>query len=598
MANGILLLMLTTVFWGIGYRILSSVSIDSIDAWERDLLAIGLGLGSTCLIILALGTLGWIDAVSAWAFVIAGGLWGMPLLITRLRKITAGGLTRYVGLRLSACLTLIGFCGLLNFLGALAPISSADALSYHFAMAKAYVRAGRIIETPWSLESYGPSNIQMLYLLGMLLYEDILGVLFHWLLGLLLVGAIVALARRYLRGPEAIMAAAIFYVSGLIAWESTSGYVDLGLAFFTLLAFLSLIAWKEGGGEGWLILAGIFSGFAAGTKLTGIIIPLLVGLEVLLAQRGKAGGTLLRFGMPAALVLGPWVLRSALYTGNPFYPFLTPTFGGPDTTQWISQTMTLPGYGKSLKDLILLPFNLTFRGTAFDRGELLGPLYLAFCPFAWRSPIVKALWRPILLFFLVWFYTSQQVRLLLPVVPLLALWAAQGYTHLGARGRITQVTTRVTLAAGLLFGIGVTAVYNVQFLPVVLGREPRADFLARKVLYYPEIRWMNEHLPPASRVCLQTRMPYYLDRPFGLWTGGPLDRLRIEQLRGEGYTHFFVTNAGDLQQLRRLGLRELYANRSRLPISRTLGTFQWTETAIFALEETRIKRPSAEHRAG
>lgn len=193
-------------------------------------------------------------------------------------------------------------------------------------------------------------------------------------------------------------------------------------------------------------MSGICCGVFAGTKFNGFIalasfLPVLFWFS--LAQ-GKTIKEFLKYsivlGIPFLLLYLPWLLKTLIMTGNPFYPFFYRIFGGPEwnpglTTQFLFWQKST-GMGRTFTDFLLLPFRLIFNGgpgyTNFD--GTLNKFWIFFVPltlvFGFKNRISRGALLIGTCLFLFWAFSSQQMRLLIPALPLFSLTAAYSTAHL------------------------------------------------------------------------------------------------------------------------------------------------------------------------
>ena len=106
----------------------------------------------------------------------------------------------------------------------------------------------------------------MLYVVGMLLHGSVLAALFVYAQGIALVAAIILFCRKHLRWEVGVLAAALLYTSPLLTSMAGSGMVELGLTLFTFLAFWAFYEWTQTADRMRLVMIGIFTGLAVGTK--------------------------------------------------------------------------------------------------------------------------------------------------------------------------------------------------------------------------------------------------------------------------------------------------------------------------------------------
>ena len=556
---------------GLGNQILKCVGVSFGTREEQSLFGVGLGLGLLSYAVLAIGVLGALYAGSIYAVLVLAAIGSRREI--RHAVVRLPGLLRSVRPRLHPRVLLLpiavlALCVVMNSLGTLAPLSSSDALAYHFAAPKIYIDHHRIIETPWLYwHSYQPFTVQMLFTLGMLLRGPALGSLFHHGFGLLLAGGIAILCLRYFARATALLSAVIFYAAGITTWQATSGFIDLGLTFFAFLAVFAFIRWADTKQGHWLGLSGVFAGFAAGCKTTGgtvaVALAVLIILDLAVSRRVNALKALKRTAVfigTALLVASPWYIKSLVQTGNPAFPFLYGIFGGENWSSEaaanVREALRVYGFGYGLKEYILAPWNITMRGEAFDYGQLVGPIHLSFVPLSLLYFRESRVIRTMLIFsavvFSIWFCLSQQTRFLMPVLPLSSIVSAWVILKLMRSGRLLRYTVALVVGLFLLFGTALNLFYNAQFLPVVFGLEPEEEFLAKNAWFYEDTRYINENVPEESRLLVDLRGTYHLDRDFLTWGYVKIDEdptTTLDELRRHGITHIFVARESRLRQL-------------------------------------------------
>jgi len=104
-------------------------------------------------------------------------------------------------------------------------------------------------------------------------------------------------------------------------------WVEFTLSAYAVLAVIALLAWRRSGARAWLALAAVMAGFAAGTKVLGPLVPLLIGLAVFAHVLRRGGAAMLGRAL-ATVVASPCYLRNAIETRNPVFPFGYGVFGG------------------------------------------------------------------------------------------------------------------------------------------------------------------------------------------------------------------------------------------------------------------------------
>ncbi|MBW3622084.1 MAG: phospholipid carrier-dependent glycosyltransferase [Armatimonadetes bacterium] len=499
----------------------------------------------------------------------------------------------------------IGILALLMLFGAASPPTGADwdGLSYHLADPKLFLQAGRIVPLPWEHHSNFPFLVQMLFTYGLAFDSVALAKGFHLAMGFLTAGALTtaylrlsrsdpkdveAPASRARHGLLTLLPAALFLGAPHVFWEATVAYVDLGA---TLYAFLAVYAFTLAMEERnppevrgdceehedaetfsrrpiWLLIAGVMTGFALGSKTTNGIFLILLSLWWLWRRwdrsfRWRGAGTFaLWYLLPAILIAAPWFLKTYLWTDNPVYPFLYGIFGGRNWNAELARLYEIEqagfGMGRSPAALLLLPWNLTFHPTAFSKGigffASMGPYALALLPLlVIARPLprwAKAYLGLALGFLVIWVALTQQIRYLLPLYPALCLLCAVAADRASIRpwGR-----SAVGLFTGgsLLLTVFMGFNYVQPMIPVALGMASPEQYLSSRSELYPAYRYVNENLPEDAKILLieETR-GFYLDREY-LWgnpghhTLIPWESFRTPEemaawLRRNGFTHLLL----------------------------------------------------------
>ena len=133
------------------------------------------------------------------------------------------------------------------------------------------------------------------------------------------------------------------------------------------------------------------------------------------------------------MLAAPWHLKAWIETGNPVYPFFFAHFGGSEwSAELAAELLALSAAaGGRLADLPWLPLRLAggaVPGTDGSGGAL-GPFWIAALPLALLGAFRQRIARRALgcggIYFVLWGLGPQQIRYLLPAVPLFAI-AARG----------------------------------------------------------------------------------------------------------------------------------------------------------------------------
>ena len=402
----------------------------------------------------------------------------------------------------------------------LTPEIGKDALIYHLAVPKLYLLHHGFYLIPGNVFAGYPLLAEMHYLLALFLQNAILAKAMNYALlcGILL--GMGLFARFLLREHVFPALSMLIFVSiPSVFTVSHMAYNDLFVAFFTLAAFYSFLRWSEQGLMTWLILCGAFSGSAAASKYTALLLTPLGCLGILWCASRRKTETidalrLLALYVAAALIAGsPFYLKNWISTGNPFYPFFYGIFGGrgwdADQARLYDLLVQGLGMGRSFLDYLLLPWNVSLRAKIdspqFD--GILGPIFLLTLPFLagfrrWEAP-VRLLLIYALLTFCFWASSAQQIRYLIPLFPLLALVAGVILTRYRKRKRVFALLLCIVTASIVFNGYHIVREFiKISPLRVVTGLESPDQFLSRMLPQYPLYRYVNLNLPADARVFL------------------------------------------------------------------------------------------------
>ncbi|MHB9098930.1 MAG: ArnT family glycosyltransferase [Syntrophales bacterium] len=513
---------LALAFWclitmGVGRLCLSAGAIRLASRGESLFLSAGIGLTIVGYSVFLLGVMESLYPFSLCLLLISLALFSAAGWLRPVRTAPVAPAGRRIWERLAAFL--LGILLLTGYILTLTPEIGKDALIYHLAVPKLYLLHHGFYFIPGNIFAGYPLLGEMHYLLALFLQNDILAKAMNYaLLCGILLG--MGLFARFLLQEHVFPALSmlIFLSIPSVFAVSHMAYNDLIVTFFTLAAFYSFLRWSEQGMTVWLVLCGVFSGSAAACKYTALLLTPLGCLGILwCASRRKAETLqalrLLALYVTVAVIFGsPFYIKNWLITGNPFYPFFYGIFGGRgwdgDQARLYDLFIQSLGMGRSILDYLLLPLNVSLRAkmdTQFD--GILGPIFLLTLPFLaglrrWETP-VRLLLIYVLLTFLFWASSAQQIRYLIPLFALLALVTGVIMTRYRKQKLIFVLLLCIVTASLAFNGYHITRDFmKISPLRVAIGIESRDDFLSRTLPPYPLYRFVNQNLPPDSRVFL------------------------------------------------------------------------------------------------
>jgi len=236
--NIIIALWICFIALGTGRLILRLIISDPPSDLDQVVFGIGLGYGGLGFLVLALGLLGLLDR------------WLLLSLATGLTLVTLRSSLRFMrSLRLPKMSILVGLFLVLSFGLALSlallPPSSWDGLFYHLKGPQLYLEAGRIypgIDIP---HLNFPALMEMNFMLGIALRNDVVAVLINYSFALLLVGLVYLIARELFRVKNAWWAVLFLLATSFVLSLSSWAYNDLALAFYEVSALYALLNWRR-----------------------------------------------------------------------------------------------------------------------------------------------------------------------------------------------------------------------------------------------------------------------------------------------------------------------------------------------------------------
>jgi Dolichyl-phosphate-mannose-protein mannosyltransferase len=560
-----------------GRRLTLGVRYDSL--LEQLSFSTALGLGLLAYLVFALGLCGLLNPALLISLLLIGLLichrvwWRWP---GRARSAAAGLIGMNKG---RALLVVVGLSILLLPLAILPlyPPTAWDATEYHLALARSYVQTQRLVLTPYLRFPVFPQNNQMLFTLALLLYDDILAQLIEFLMMAVVVTAIIAFGQRFFSRRAGPWAAAVLLQSPVVIWLGSVAYIDMGLMLFVTMTVYSLWNYLESRQQQWMILAGIFCGLAVGTKYPALFFLLV--LTVIALYTGVKERRLLQSLLPPALaivIFAPWLARNFYYTKNPIFPFFYELFGNafgyglwkPEDYQAIFDDYSRHGVGKDLTALIMLPWNLVAKWRSFS-GRV-SPLCFVAPHLLFIFGLARKRSGGLLLigvgFTLYWFFTAQDIRYLMPALPLLSLATAASFDSLLMRFRFSRSWTNHKIAAilGAILCLSpgwawtMLRLHERGKLPV--SAQERDAYLTKQLRSYPAYKLLNDlkGRDYALYAMYDERMAYFAD---GLFMGDHfgiarysriLDKINdsqllYDELRSLGAGYFLVRS--DLERV-------------------------------------------------
>ena len=489
------------------------------------MVAIFLLCACQCLTLPAVGTLVFASLAAAAAF-------GRP----RFRRFPKGYRFAEVA-AVAACLVPIVAALAVAAICSMDPQLKGDAGVYHLTIPKLFIAHGGFFRIPFNVYSNWPLNGEMVFAMAMLLKDYVLANAVQCIFSVFTAFAIFKYMRARKSAWHGLLAVLFMLFNHVFMREAATAYVDIIQAFFMTTAFVFMLCALDEPERRrvCMLLSGSSCGMMAGMKVSGFlgVVPIASLYLVRLPSEGRPRRALVEmatwFVAPVMLLALPWIVKAAWFTGNPVYPFFYSTFGGPDWSQscWrqFADWQSSLGMGRTVLDYIKLPFRVIMSGGAgyahFDGS--INKAWLALVPLS----VVAAFWNRTVraclvvcgVYFVCWAGSSQQLRFLIPAIPVLAIGAALASGELVERLFRRKAATTAAFAAiyGVAAALLIAEVSGSFFKAAeVVGMYRAEDREAVMKSAVPaEFAFLNRELPRDARLLfLNTNYGFYSEREY------------------------------------------------------------------------------------
>lgn len=404
----------------------------------------------------------------------------------------------------------------INLIGAVSPELAFDALWYHLTLPKLYILHSSIYHIPGGLLYYSdmPKLGEMLYTSALILGNEIFAKLLHLLFGVFVSIALYKVSRFYTTPFIALVAVLIFNQNLVVAWESTTAYIDLIRTFYEFLALWAFLNWVRAEHIRWLLLSAVMIGLAITTKLLSlsslIILTILVVVH-LIKKKSRVFSMvklIILYAVCSLLVPLPWFIFSYIHTGNPVYPFFSSL------------------YAVNPMQFNVITMMVEIWKLFTQSADPLSPIYIILFPFvviyykkfSYQS---KLLVIYSLLAIMLWYFTPRTGggRFILTYLPVFSLVCAILLEGM----RLQQIRYKVILVLIVILSIvtiGYRSIAEWRYLPYISGSENKSEFLIKNLNYsfgdfYDTDNYFRNNIKPNDRVLLYGfHNLFYVEFPF------------------------------------------------------------------------------------
>ncbi|HAH33134.1 MAG TPA: hypothetical protein DCL44_12550 [Elusimicrobia bacterium] len=417
-------------------------------------------------------------------------------ILLRVRKLEFSRHEKYI---LAALIVPVVF----NFLYNYCPPVADDEIATHLAMPAMWEMRHAIYSPPGMHAQYMPLGISMLYTCLTVLGKIQTARFFHYILGLLCLGALYILGRKVFDRTTALLGCLIFYSMPMTASLSGVAYTDFGTLLYALVSVYCFLEWRGKGESVYLYLSAICAGAQICGKYTAYPLIAILPACVIFDNKMRICVRLkyaIIFLVLAGLMFSPYLIRNTILTGNPLYPAKILGLNYNEILYHIYLNNE-----SSVSDLISLILSSDKYAVIWGTG----PLFLAFIPFV---AFIKNRTRELYILLAIsvftflllylghisWMLTRHSILSFALLSPVAALVIRELSGREGLR-RFVPATVIAALASGMLF----SAYFGIKRIPVFLGIQSKEDYFSTQYDIAENsdmVGYINKHIPPGSGI--------------------------------------------------------------------------------------------------
>ncbi len=473
------------------------------------------------------------------------------------------------------------------------PVTARDALVHHLALPKWWLELGSVVPIWWHEWSFYPALIHQGYLALRVFGFESLSAFYHG--SYLFFLAACLLSFTLLVFQSSVRASFIFGMTLLLPiFLRLAGepLVDLPLALFATLTFLSLVRYAEYEQLPHLFYSALFLALALCAKYNALLfVFIFLPLAFAYLWRTRSFLQSLKsqcvYILIAAILLTPLFFQNFGLTGNPVFPLFSSFFGSvPPGAEFLKSMPALVKhqalYGSSEWDIILLPFRMLLGGEDHSPAGFDG-VGSPFLLFAYGSLFFlrsRKWFAPALLLLFIYSvafpaFSSPRIRYLAPVLGIALLLSTAVLGRLNDAFASQKKFPRNILALVVVIQLFLTAYYltgrlsYLQARDFLSGRLERSSYLSRYLPDYPLTEIVNRRLDDQVLVYLLftgNRFYYYdrkvrsagyrSERELLLWLEESRSPEELaKKIASQGITHFLY-NHERMQSTLNLALRD------------------------------------------
>ncbi|MFC1485084.1 ArnT family glycosyltransferase [bacterium] len=590
-----LLIILAISALGFGLEITKKINPSSLNLKTTNKLLFSLGFGFSAIILLMfiIAITGILYKSIALGILCVGFLLAVKNFITHKRPPDLhikDSNTKSLSLLEKIFIFIIIFSVVPIFISTLAPETFYDSLIAHLGIPLKWIQEHRLFSIPFNSVSDMPVNIHLIYTIGLMLYDEVLVKLIHFMFFILTGYSVYSICKNYLNKSTGIFATLIFTSTPLIMFIAARSGIEMGLAFFEVLSVLAILNWINNRDKKWFYIAGIMNGISVGGKYTSIagLISMSVAIfgYLFIIEKNNFRKCIKHasiFALISLLTASPWFIKNIINWGNPFVPLLK-SLAISDTDRLL-QVVDPPKVTWTLKKLILFPWYWTTGVLQMESKP--GLLYIFIAPIILFTKNLKKEIKLLGIYIIPYVIIAltlgrAYMRYSLPMAPIICIILAAYVINISDK-TIKQIFTIFAIPL-IIMNISTGMIFlqtNVNPANVVFGFESKESYLStmrptHPYPYYKAAKWINTNTPKDAKILEigETRNFYiqrktinnniYFMTPIVEFTKQSKSAQELATLlKNKGITHILLNTA---EAMRLKGLDPLYWNSQELTI--------------------------------
>ena len=545
---------------------------------ENNLFRFIFGIAIACAFLFTIGLLGVIYKLPIAIFIFIGLIFGFKFIAAcwlDLKQLI-------LNFKEKSYIAGLGIPVVLVLIGALSPETFYDSAVYHLGVPQMWINSHKLITQNSLLMTFYPSNVELLYTIGLMFRNSMAAKLMHSFLSLVTVILLFTMLQKYFSRRVAWIGALVFYCTPYVMVVSEKTNIEMALCLFETAAFFAIVNYLNNKEMKWLLISAVSSGLGMGAKYisvySGFAIFAIIIIFRLFVHKEQVKIVLKEafiYIFVASIVVSPWLIRNYIAIKNPFFPILYQYIG--DLKLRGLGFFTDPGPRPlSLRNMIMLPWDFAmgkFNGRPIQE-PFCGPVFLLFLPLFLLYKKHNKQINPFIvysaIYVLIWPNFNAHFRLFVPALAVVSSVYAYWI------GNITLAFVRKSLVILLIFA----SIGNIQLAATLqkYSENPYATTLglvtAEQHLTngnkagsyvspnYASVLWVNSNLPKDACILFlgETRGLFYERRfiinnvvdyiPIVEFTKASKNEDELaDKLRKEGITHILL-NAREVYRLK------------------------------------------------